>query len=51
MSCVEMCPKRKPDQCFVVSGDGFFQEELLTSWGLTYSNFIADYWHLFDSER
>ena len=34
MSYFEMCPKHKLDQCHIVYGYGFFQEELLTSWDL-----------------
>ena len=32
-----------------MSGDSFFQKELLTSWVLASENFIAGCWYSFDS--
>ena len=48
-SCFEMCPGRKKKDVLVVSGDGFFNQQLLLKWGLINAKFIFDYWHLFDS--
>ena len=48
-SAFDMCPNRLKEDVLVVSGDGFFNQRTLISWGLENAKFIADYWHLFDS--
>ena len=42
-------PKRRRDEVYVVSGDGFFNNDLLASMNLPNAIFILDYFHLFDS--
>ena len=48
-SCFQMCPNRKKDDVYIISGDGFFNQRLINNWGFNNARFIADYWHLFDS--
>ena len=48
-SCFEMCPGRIPDDVSIVSGDGFFTQNTLETWGLFKAKFVADYWHLFNT--
>lgn len=42
-------PKRKRENIYVLSGDGFFDQSTLTSFNLPNAKFILDRFHLFDS--
>ena len=46
---LEMAPKRKAEDIYIVSGDGFSSQRSLINWGLPRAKFIADYWHFFES--
>ena len=48
-SCFEMCPGRTKSDVSIVSGDGFFSQNTLRSWGQVNTKCACDYWHLFDS--
>ena len=42
-------PGRDRSRVYVLSGDGFFSQEMIKSWGLLSTHFIDDHWHLFES--
>ena len=44
----KMAPVRRLTDVLILSGDGFFTQEKIRSWGLINAKYIADYWHLFN---
>lgn len=46
---LENSPGRDKSRVYVLSGDGFFSQEMIESWGLQSTHFIDDHWHLFQS--
>ena len=41
-----MCPNRLPSEYYVVSGDGFFSQEMIVKLGFSQANYLYDNWHL-----
>jgi len=42
---LKMCPRRSMDNYFIVSGDGFFSQEMIRRIGFEKANFIRDRYH------
>jgi hypothetical protein len=48
---VEMAGKiRTKEEIYCISGDSFFDQQTIHSWGCPNAKFITDYWHYFKKD-
>jgi hypothetical protein len=46
-----MHSRRKKDQVYGISSDGFLNQRIIHEFGFTRTVFVMDYWHLFKQVR
>jgi len=46
---IKWTPRRPPSSYLIISGDGFFSQEIINRIGFTNAKFITDRWHLYEN--